>query len=239
MSDTTVLKLEDVGVRFRRRTSLLRSEWRWAIRHLSFDVKAGETLGVVGRNGAGKSTLLKVLTGILAPDEGKVTRYCDTASLLTINLGFMPHLSGRDNAILSGMLMGLARSDVQARLGEIIEFSELGADIDEPFRTYSAGMKARLGFAISLVADPDIILMDEILGVGDRSFRRKSTEAMREKIRSDKTVVLVSHQEEVLSSVCDRIIWLDNGGMVMEGSTSEVLRGYTAPENQLPGGKAP
>ncbi|MBT7371285.1 MAG: ABC transporter ATP-binding protein [Gammaproteobacteria bacterium] len=100
-------------------------------------------------------------------------------------------------------------------------------------------MKARLGFAISLVADPDIILMDEILGVGDRSFRRKSTEAMREKIRSDKTVVLVSHQEEVLSSVCDRIIWLDNGGMVMEGSTSEVLRGYTAPENQLPGGKAP
>ncbi|NBS27067.1 MAG: ABC transporter ATP-binding protein [Gammaproteobacteria bacterium] len=175
MSNSVVLSLDNVGIRYRKRVSLLRSSWRWAIRQLSFEVHAGETLGIIGHNGAGKSTLMKVLTGILAPDEGEVIRNCETASLLTINLGFMPHLSGRDNAILSGMLLGLSQAEVRSKLPAIIEFSELEKFIDEPFRTYSAGMKARLGFGIAFASDPDVILIDEVLGVGDRDFRRKST----------------------------------------------------------------
>ena len=228
MSDGVVLRLDNVGVRYKKRTSLFGSEWMWAIRNLSFDVRAGETLGVIGHNGAGKSTLLKVLTGILAPDEGTVTRYCDTASLLAINLGFMPHLSGRDNAILSGMLMGLSRSEVDQRLQEIIDFSELGDQIDEPFRTYSAGLKARLGFGIAFTADPDIILIDEVLGVGDKDFRIKSTNAMKEKINSSKTVVLVSHNETMIRQTCDRAVWIEGGEAIAQGQVDEVMDLYAA-----------
>lgn len=228
MSDNIILELDNVGVRYRKRTSLLGSEWTWAIRNLSFNLKSGETLGVIGHNGAGKSTLLKVLTGILAPDEGSVSRYCDTASLLTINLGFMPHLSGRDNAILSGMLMGLSREQVFERLEDIFGFAELGEHIDEPFRTYSAGMKARLGFGIAFAADPDIILIDEVLGVGDRDFRIKSTEAMKAKINSNKTVVLVSHNETMVRETCDRVVWIEQGGSVAQGDVESVMDQYAA-----------
>ena len=228
MSDTVVLKLEQVGVFFKKRPSLFQQEKHWAIRDITFEVRAGETLGVVGHNGAGKSTLLKVLTGILSPDEGSVTRNCDTASLLAINLGFVPHLSGRDNAILSGMLLGLSRSEVNDKLDEIIEFSELGSQIDDPFRTYSAGMKARLGFGVAFSADPDIILIDEVLGVGDRDFRIKSTNAMQEKIRSDKTVVVVSHSEPLIRAICDRVVWIENGSMMAQGDVEQVLERYAA-----------
>jgi len=226
VSNSVVLSLDNVGIRYRKRVSLLRSSWRWAIRQLSFEVHAGETLGIIGHNGAGKSTLMKVLTGILAPDEGEVIRNCETASLLTINLGFMPHLSGRDNAILSGMLLGLSQAEVRSKLPAIIEFSELEKFIDEPFRTYSAGMKARLGFGIAFASDPDVILIDEVLGVGDRDFRRKSTAAMREKIHSDKTVVLVSHSEAMIRDTCDRLIWIDQGGVAAEGDVETVLAAY-------------
>ena len=228
MSEDVVLQLQNVGVRYKKRTSVFGSEWHWAIRGLSFDVRAGETLGVIGHNGAGKSTLLKVLTGILAPDEGVITRNSDTASLLTINLGFMPHLSGRDNAVLSGMLMGLTRREVESRIDEIIEFSELGDQIDEPFRTYSAGMKARLGFGIAFTADPDIILIDEVLGVGDRDFRIKSTKAMTEKINSSKTVVLVSHSEALVRYTCDRVVWIEEGRAIAQGPVDEVMDQYDA-----------
>jgi len=224
---TTLLELDNVGVRYRKRTSLFGAEWHWAIRNLTFDVRAGETLGVIGHNGAGKSTLLKVLTGILAPDEGSVNRYCRTASLLTINLGFMPHLSGRDNAVLSGMLMGLSRDEVSERLDDIIDFVELGTFIDEPFRTYSSGMKARLGFGVAFAADPDIILVDEVLGVGDKDFRLKSTNAMKEKISSDKTVVLVSHNETMIREICDRLILIENGTIIAEGDVDAVLTRYS------------
>ena len=228
MSDTVVLKLDRVGVFFKKHLTLFRQEKHWALRDITFEVKAGETLGVIGHNGAGKSTLLKVLTGILSPDEGSVTRNCDTASLLAINLGFVPHLSGRDNAILSGMLLGLSRSEVNSKLDEIIEFSELGSQIDDPFRTYSAGMKARLGFGVAFSADPDIILIDEVLGVGDRDFRIKSTNAMREKIQSDKTVVVVSHSEPLVRAICNRVVWIENGSVMAQGDVEEVLERYAA-----------
>lgn len=226
MTGRTLLELDNVGIRYRKKISLFSGEWHWAIRNMTFDIRAGETLGVIGHNGAGKSTLLKVLTGILAPDEGQVVRHCDSASLLTVNLGFMPHLSGRDNAILSGMLMGLSRQDVKEKLDGIIEFSELGDSIDEPFRTYSSGMKARLGFGVAFAADPDIILVDEVLGVGDRDFRIKSTAAMKEKINSDKTVVLVSHNETMVREICDRLVWIENGTTMAQGDVEDVLGQY-------------
>ncbi len=228
MSDSILLNLEDVGVYYRKRISLFSEERHWAIRDVTFNVRAGETLGVIGHNGAGKSTLLKLLTGIISPDEGTISRYCETASLLAINLGFVPHLSGRDNAILSGMLLGLSKEEVMARLDDMIEFSELGDQIDDPFRTYSAGMKARLGFGVAFSADPDIILVDEVLGVGDRDFRVKSTNAMKEKIQSDKTVVVVSHSEPLVREICDRLVWIENGHIMAKGDVNEVLDQYSA-----------
>ena len=240
MQDSVVLTLEDLGVKYRKRVSFFGGEWHWAIRNLSFEVYAGETLGIVGHNGAGKSTLLKVLAGILAPDGGHIVRNCETASLLTIGLGFMPHLSGRDNAILSGMLLGLTQAEVREKLPEIIAFAELESFIDEPFRSYSSGMKARLGFGIAFSADPDVILIDEVLGVGDRQFKKKSTAAMKEKIHSDKTVVLVSHSEAMIRQTCDRLIWVDHGEVIAEGEVEDVLALYTANsgKSQLPKDKA-
>ena len=227
MSDLA-LEMKRVGVWYRKRTSFLSSNRHWAIKNMSFDLRKGETLGVVGRNGSGKSTLLKILAGILAPDEGEVNRFCKSASLLTISLGFMPYLSGRDNAKLSGMLMGISKNEISERLNEMIEFADLGEFIDEPLRTYSSGMKARLGFGVALTADPDIILIDEVLGVGDRAFRKKSMAAMREKINSNKTVVLVSHNERMVRETCDRVVWIDQGSVIAEGQVSEVMDEYAA-----------
>lgn len=229
---SVALKLDDIGVFYRRRASLFNREKHWAIRHVSFEVRSGETLGVIGRNGAGKSTLLKILAGILGPDEGTVIREVATASLLTINLGFLPNLSGVDNAILSGMLMGLSKSMIREKLPQIIEFSELGDAINDPFKTYSAGMKARLGFGVAFTADPDIILIDEVLGVGDREFRLKSTRAMKEKITSDKTVVVVSHNEPLIRETCDRLVWIENGMVVATGDVDPILADYARPRSE-------
>jgi lipopolysaccharide transport system ATP-binding protein len=184
---------------------------------------------------AGKSTLLRVLADLLAPDEGQVTRNVKTASLLTLNLGFMPHLSGRDNAIVSGMLMGLSRKEAIANLEEVISFSELGDAIDDPFRTYSSGMRARLGFGIALTSDPDIILVDEVLGVGDMEFRQKSTRKMKEKMQSDKTVVLVSHSESLVREICDRVVWIENGSVIASGEVEGVLTEYNGSTRSEPG----
>ena len=225
---TVVLSLDEVGVYYHRRNSLWNREKQWALRDVSFDVNNGETLGVIGNNGAGKSTLLRVLAGLLDPDEGSIRRTIRTASLLTINLGFLPELNGRDNAILSGMLMGLSRGQVLEKLDRMIEFSELGDAIDDPFRTYSAGMRARLSFGVALTVDPDVILVDEVLGVGDQRFRDKSTRAMKEKINSDKTVILVSHSQEMIRELCDRLIWIDRGTVAANGRVDEVLGLYNA-----------
>ena len=223
---SVALSLDQVGVFYRRRVSLLNREKFWAIRKISFEVKTGETLGVIGRNGSGKSTLLRVLADLLVPDEGKVIRSIKTASLLTLNLGFLPHLSGRDNAIVSGMLLGLSRREAIENLGQVTEFSELGSAIDDPIRTYSAGMRARLSFGVALTSDPDVILVDEALGVGDKAFRQKSTKAMKEKMKSDKTVVLVSHSEALVREMCNSLVWIENGTVVAHGDVDFVLNEY-------------
>ena len=226
MSHETVIELQNVGVSYTRRAGLMRGQKFWALHDVSFDLHQGETLGVVGHNGAGKSTLLRLLAGIMAPDRGDVISRTDRVSLLSLQAGFVPHLTGRENAILSGILMGLSRKEVLARMQDIIEFSELGEFIDEAVRTYSSGMRARLGFAVAFQADPDVLLVDEILGVGDAGFREKSALAMKQKIASDKTVVIVTHNPETIIDLCNRIVWIHNGVTHAIGEPRELLRQY-------------
>jgi len=226
-----VLSLHDVAVRYAMRGRLFTRgrRGRWALRGVTFDVFAGETLGVVGRNGAGKSTLLRLLAGIVGPDRGRVEkRHAGRASLLSLQVGFLPQLTGRENAILSGMLLGLRRREVLARLGAIAAFAELEAVIDDPISTYSDGMRARLGFATALHADPDILLIDEALGTGDAAFHEKSAAAMRARIRSDRTCVLVSHDAATIRELCDRCVWIENGVVAASGAPDEVLGAYEA-----------
>jgi lipopolysaccharide transport system ATP-binding protein len=220
------MSLRNVAVSYRRRAGMLRWNKYWALKDVSFDIYHGETLAVIGRNGAGKSTLLRVLAGIISPDRGRVQNNGCSISMLSLRVGFIPHLTGRENAVLSGMLMGLRRREVEKRMDAIVEFSELGSFIDEPVRTYSAGMNARLGFSVAFQSDPDILLIDEVLGVGDVEFRKKSTDALREKIKSDKTVVLVSHTPQTVKELCNRAVWIDGGVTKAEGGTDEVLEQY-------------
>jgi lipopolysaccharide transport system ATP-binding protein len=226
MNSNPVLSLRKVGISYRRRRGLLRRDRFWAVREVSLDVLPGETLGVVGRNGAGKSSLLRIMAGIVRPERGEIETFGYRPCLLSIQAGFIRHLTGRENAILSGMLLGLRRREVEERLNEIIAFSELGAKVDEEVYTYSTGMRARLGFSVALHADPDILLLDEVLGAGDAEFREKSTAAMKAKIASRKTVVLVSHNQHLIEELCDRAVLLEGGKSVATGKVEEVMKAY-------------
>jgi len=174
--EDAALTLEGVGVCYRM--GVLRRSQTWALREMSFELNRGENLGVIGRNGSGKSTLLRLMSGIYNPDEGSIDHHGNRASLLSLQVGFLPHLSGRENAVLSGMLLGKSRQDMIALMDDIVDYSELDGVLDRPLRTYSSGMKARLGFAVSLYADADILLIDEVLGVGDTAYREKSAKTM-------------------------------------------------------------
>jgi len=218
-----VLSLRNVGISYKRR---IFSEPFWAIKDVSFDLYHGETLGIIGRNGVGKSTLLRMMAGIIKPDTGTFVNNGYSASLLCLQLGFIAYLSGRENAILSGMLMGLRKKEIKAKIDAILEFSELGDFFDEPIATYSSGMKARLGFSVAFQVDPDILLVDEVLGVGDERFRQKSTKVMQEKIRSNKTIVFVSHQAAIIEQLCNRVIWIEEGVSKAEGTPKEIFAEY-------------
>ncbi len=224
-----MFSLEKVGFAYPKKgglTLLRRREQFWALQEVSFKLRNGEALGIVGRNGAGKSTLLRLLSGILQPTRGQFRNYECTASLLTLQAGFLPYLSGRKNAILSGLLLGLHYDEIENKMLSIIEFAELGDFIDQPISTYSSGMKARLGFSVAFHADPDVLLVDEVLGVGDAEFSKKSARVMKEKIQSDKTVVIVSHSAHTIRSLCSRAIWLRDGNSVADGKPDTVLRQY-------------
>lgn len=229
MAGSTLLRLDHVGVRYGRRGRLVRhgrSE-RWALRDVCFELRAGEALGVVGRNGAGKTTLLRVLAGIFAPDRGSVVRFHrGRASLLSLQVGFLSHLTGRENAILGGMLLGMSYWQMTGRLADIVEFSGLGAAIDDPIATYSDGMRARLGFSVAFLTDAEIVLVDEVLGTGDEAFFKKSSDAMRDLLRSDRTVVLVSHDATTIESLCDRAVLIEAGESAAEGDPASVLARY-------------
>ena len=200
----------------------------WALEDVSFELKRGQRLGIVGRNGAGKSTLLRTLAGIIEPDRGRITRARVTCQLLSLSVGFMQHLSGRDNAILSGLMLGLRRREIMQRLPKIREFSELGAFFEQPISSYSTGMLMRLGFSVALQVEPDILLIDEVLAVGDSDFQEKSGAALRERIHGGTTVVFVSHGDEQVRQVCDRVVWIEHGRSVMEGDVDDVLKAYHA-----------
>lgn len=198
-----------------------------AINHISFSVKRGNILGIVGKNGSGKSTLLNGIAGIFAPDQGSIQLYGNSVSLLSIGVGFQRELTGRENILLSGMLLGFSQEQIKAQMPSIIEFSELGDFIDAPVRTYSSGMYSKLAFSITAILETDIILIDEVLSVGDTKFKKKSYEKMKELISSDKrTVLIVSHSTETLRNLCHEILWLHDGKIKMYGNTQEVLDQY-------------
>ncbi len=226
--EEVAVSVQNVGIAYPRHGKCKRGEDYWAIKGLSFDVYRGETLGIIGRNGAGKSSLLRTIAGIIMPDSGRVDAFGNTISILALRAGFLGYLSGRDNIVLSGMLQGLSHQEVHERMEGIIEFSGIRQFIDDPVGTYSAGMNARLGFSIAIHVKPDVLLIDEALGVGDEGFKAKSTAAMKSIISSDRTVVFVSHVVPVVEELCDRVLWIDKGEMKMLGDTREVLRAYRA-----------
>lgn len=226
MSEHPLIELHNVCVGFRRRRGLFHREYLQVLKDVSFTIDAGTTVGVVGRNGVGKSTLLRVIAGIIRPDAGHVVNHGANCSLLALQTGFDGRLSGRINAVLSAMLLGYTREAVEARLEAIIEFSELGDSIDYPVQTYSTGMRARLGFSIAYFMETDVILLDEVLGVGDAHFREKSAAAMKERILSDQTAVLVSHNANMIRNTCSHVIWIDGGRVVSQGEPDAVLVPY-------------
>jgi lipopolysaccharide transport system ATP-binding protein len=222
-----IIQLHHVGVAYKVKSGFFRRNKVWALKDISFDVFEGETLGVIGRNGAGKSTLLQLLTGILSPDLGVMTtRPCCQISLLSLQAGFVQQLTGTENAVLSGLLFGIKPETMKNMMPDVAAFSGLGSYMDEPVNTYSTGMRARLGFAVAFYADPDIILIDEVLGVGDQSFKEKSAAALRRKISSNKTVVVVSHSITTILELCDRVVWIENGASRMLGEPAQVVEAY-------------
>lgn len=198
-----------------------------AVRGVSFAVPKGEILGIVGKNGSGKSTMLRAIAGIFSPDSGTIDLKGNSVSLLSIGVGFQPKLTGRENIVLSGMLLGFSEEQVRAKMDEIIEFANLGDFIDMPVKTYSSGMHSKLAFSITAILEADIMLIDEVLSVGDAKFKKKSYNKMKELISNeDRTVLIVSHSSETLKELCTSVLWLHEGEMKMIGKPEEVLPAY-------------
>lgn len=198
-----------------------------ALHGVSFDIARGEIVGLIGRNGSGKSTLLRLLAGIFEADHGVVDLHGHTVSLLALGVGFQKQLSGRENIYLSGLLMGFSKAGIDRQIEEIIDFSELGPFIDKPVQTYSSGMQSKLGFAITAILKTDIILVDEVLSVGDAHFRKKSFNKMKELIaEKNRTVIIVSHSTATIQEICEKVIWLHDGDIKMIGRADEVLELY-------------
>ena len=195
----------------------------WALRHLDLRLDRGESLAVIGPNGAGKSTLLQVLAGIIRPSEGAVDVYGHVSGLLTLGAGFDKELTGRDNILLGGAFLGLDDAVTRELLPSIIEYAELGDFIDAPLRTYSSGMRARLGFAIATSVDPDILLLDEVLATGDANFREKSKARVIDIVSAAKAVVLVTHDMNWVTEYCNRAILIERGELIMEGEPADVV----------------
>lgn len=221
-----LISIRNAAVVYNQARSIFRKRSFEALKDISIDIHPGESIGVVGYNGAGKSTLLTLISGIIRPDRGEVVNHGAKVSLLALQAGFMMELSGRDNIMLSGLALGFRKDVLLDKMDEIIDFSDIRSHIDVAVRTYSAGMRARLGFSVAYILNPDVLLIDETLGVGDKNFRAKSAKAMREKIKSQQTVVLVSHNSNTIRDLCDRVIWLDKGTIAADGKASEVMDRY-------------
>jgi ABC-type polysaccharide/polyol phosphate transport system ATPase subunit len=198
----------------------------WALTDITLHVNKGEVFGLIGNNGAGKSTMLKVISKVLKPTKGRVVVYGKIAPLLELGAGFHPELSGRENVFLNGALLGYSRSEMESVFDEIVEFSELDQFINSPVRTYSSGMFARLGFAVATAHMPEILILDEILSVGDEAFQRKCNLRMKNFQQAGTTVLMVSHALNMLEGMCNRIAWIDHGKMQKIGEPEEVIAAY-------------
>lgn len=203
-----------------------------ALKDISFEVYKRETLGIIGKNGAGKSTILGLIAGVLKPSKGNIVVKGRVSPLLELGAGFHPELTGRENIILNGVLMGLTRSEVIKKIDEIIEFSELKEFIDQPIRTYSSGMLARLGFSVVAHLDPEILLIDEVLAVGDMDFQKKCLDKMIGFKKRGVTMVFVSHSMEQVKMICDRVMLIDNHSVKMIGAPVDIVGSYSAHETR-------
>ncbi len=226
---TPVIQLKNASCTFYARHSRIRIKKVHALADITLDIYKGETLGFIGHNGAGKSTMLQLLGGILAPTAGKIiTQEGLTTSLLSLQLGFAPELTGRENAVLGSLYLGHTKKEAEARLDHILDFAEIQEWADDPIRTYSTGMRARLGFAVALEMHADVMLIDETLGVGDAHFQKKSSSALLQKMQQGQTTVLVSHSEATMQSLCTRVAWLHEGKLRSVGKPQDVLGEYNA-----------
>ena len=238
MGNEIALEVKDLRIRYRClksfsiRKSLLQfkkanTKVFEAVRGVSFSVPKGEILGIVGKNGSGKSTMLRAIAGIFSPDEGTIDLHGNSVSLLSIGVGFQRELTGRENIVLSGMLLGFSEEQVREKMDEIIEFANLGEFIDMPVKTYSSGMHSKLAFSITAILESDIMLIDEVLSVGDAKFKKKSYNKMKQLISDkDRTVLIVSHNSDTLKQLCTSVLWLHEGEMRMLGKPEEVLPAY-------------
>jgi len=239
--DEQVIVVSDVWKKFRihkERATMLkeafinlfrggnRYEEFWALKGVSLSVRRGEAVGIIGRNGAGKSTLFKVMCGVLRPERGTVEIRGRISPLIELEAGFHPELTGIENIYLNGAIYGMSRREVQRKLPQIVEFSGLGKFIHSPIRTYSSGMQARLGFSLAINVDADILLVDEVLAVGDAEFQEKCYRRIKEMRQEGVTIVYVSHNLDSVIDICDRALWLDRGEIIMEGDPEEVVGNY-------------
>jgi ABC-2 type transport system ATP-binding protein/lipopolysaccharide transport system ATP-binding protein len=236
---TNAIEMSDVSLHFPRGKSLIRSLRNLmrrgdsagkgsftALDNITLEVKKGEVLGVIGRNGSGKSTMLRVIAGIYRADQGEVKVSGRTSLLAGVNVGFNQNLTGRENVHLYGSILGHSKGDIDEMMADILDFSEIGDFIDQPLRTYSSGMKARLGIAIASAVEPEVLLIDEVLGVGDPQFREKSKKRILDLVTNTGTVVMVSHSFSLMTEICNRVVLIDNGKVAAIGDASEVISAY-------------
>lgn len=237
----TMIEVKDVSMRFRMANDNIRSLKEYvvqmlkgklqynefeALKHVNFDVKRGEVVGLIGHNGAGKSTVLKVISGILKPTEGHVTVRGNIAPMLELGSGFDFDMTGRENIYLNGAILGYSEEFLKSKYDEIVEFSEIGQFIDVPLRNYSSGMIARLAFSVATVVVPEVLIVDEVLSVGDVAFQEKSYRRMMELMHGGTTVLFVSHSLPQIRSMCNRVVWFDHGEVTMFGETQQVCDAY-------------
>jgi len=253
LTSDPVIRIEEVSVRYRvpqerigtfkeyiirRLKGQIRHHEFWALQDINLEVHHGEVFGIIGRNGAGKSTLLKVVSRVLRPTKGRVVVRGQLAPLLELGAGFHPELTGRENVFLNGALLGHTQAEIEERMDHIIRFADLGDFITSPLRTYSTGMMLRLGFAVATAWEPDLLVLDEVMAVGDEAFQQKCNRRIDSFRRNGTTVLLVSHNADQVRSMCQRVAWIDAGTIQAVGSAEEVVRLYQDGQESNGSGKA-
>jgi len=239
--DDNVINLEKVSIIYNRNISLRKDTngkiiknifskkiQFHALNNISLTIQKGDVIGIIGENGAGKTTLLKVISQVLYPDKGSIKINGKVSSLMSLGAGFLPTLSGRENIYINGVFLGLSRKELDQRIDNIIQFSGIEDFIDTPIRYYSSGMKARLGFSIAVHTDPEILVVDEIIAAGDKEFRQKAQDKMKEFMMKAKAIVIASHGMKLLKQLCNRCLWLEKGKIKMDGETNDIIKLYSA-----------